>query len=109
MVIVQIITKYSYEAVDDITAKYIEVVKNNPFDRSLGKRILTSASRPTSDGVEVIALYSAKPGKLTELIKTIAKNMTNYYDVKGFSYKLQYYATEGESFEIAGMTAPDHK
>ena len=85
---------------------YLEVLKEFPFDRSLGKETIPVASNTNKNGVEIISVMEVKQGKLEEAWKWAGNRMAAFQNVKGFEYEIRLWSTLAESFEGTEYTLP---
>ena len=95
-------TDINTEAVE----KYLEVLKEYPFDKSLAKETIPVAANTNKDGIEVLSVMEVKPGKLEEAWKWAGKRMGMFQEVKGFEYNMRLWSTLTESFEDSDYKLP---
>ena len=91
----------------EVTEKYLEVVKEFPFDRSLGKETISVASNTNKKGVEIIAAMEVKQGKLEEAWAWAGKRMGLFQSIKGFEYEIRLWTTLAEAFEGSEYSLPE--
>ena len=98
---------YPTEINIEVVEKYLEVVKEFPFDRSLGKETINIASNTNKKGVEVISIMNVKQGKLEEAWKWVGNRMGPFQEVKGFEYDIRLWGTLVEAFEGTEYSVPE--
>ncbi|MFX1281675.1 MAG: hypothetical protein ACFFA3_20155, partial [Promethearchaeota archaeon] len=86
--------------------RYLEVLKEFPFDRSLGKETIPVTSNTNKNGVEVISVMEVKEGKLEEAWKWAGKRLAPFQDIKGFEYEIRLWSTLAEGLEGTDYTLP---
>jgi len=95
-------TDINQEAAD----KYMEVLKEFPFDRSLGKETVPVAATSGKKGIKILSIMEVKEGKLQEAITWAGRRMIPFQSIKGFEYKTRVWSTVVESLEPLGMSFP---
>ena len=91
----------------EVTEKFLEVVKEFPFDRSLGKETIQVASNTNKNGVEVMSIMEVKQGKLEEAWAWGSKRMGAFQSLKGFEYEMRLWSTLAEAFEGSEYSVPE--
>ena len=90
----------------EVTEKFLEVVKEFPFDRSLGKETIQVASNTNKKGVEVISVMEVKKGKLEEAWAWGSKRMRSFQSINGLEYDMRLWTTLAEAFEGSEYSVP---
>jgi hypothetical protein len=90
----------------EVTEKYLEVLKEFPFDRSLGKETIPIAATATKNGIEIISVMEVKQGKLEEAWTWIGKRLAPFQAVTGFEYEVKLWTTLTEAFQDSEYTLP---
>jgi len=90
----------------EVTEKFLEVVKEFPFDRSLGKETIAVASNTNKNGTEVISVMEVKQGKLEEAWAWGRKRMGGFQSIKGVEYDMRLWTTLVEAFEGTEYSVP---
>ena len=98
---------YPSEIGTEVTEKFLEVVKEFPFDRSLGKETIPVASNTNKKGVEILAVMEVKQGKLEEAWKWARHRMGSFQSVKGFEYDTRLWTSLTEAFEGTEYSVPE--
>ena len=91
----------------EVTEKFLEVVKEFPFDRSLGKETITVASNTNKNGQEIISVMEVKQGKLEEAWAWGRKRMGGFQSIKGLEYDMRLWTTLTEAFEGTEYSVPE--
>ena len=107
MVIVLSITRFPVNKGREVSEKYIEVSKEFPPDRSLGKEILRLAARITGNEVESIGLVEVKEGKYEEYLKRGMLIQLKYADIEGFTSKSEVFISGVDAFPMIGLEMPE--
>ena len=97
---------YPTDIEKEITPKYLEMVKQYPFDRSLGKETIPVAVTSNKKGVKVFAVIDVKEGKLQDALNWASKRMVFLQSIKGYEYKVRVWSTIGEALELTGVNSP---
>ena len=97
---------YPTEILIEVTEKYLEVVKEFPFDRSLGKETIPVTSNTNKKGAEVISVMEVKQGKLEEAIKWVGNRMRPFLEIKRFEYEIRLWSTLVEGLEGTEYSLP---
>ena len=92
---------------EEVGKKFLEVVKKNPEDKSLGKTVLAGALMRTKYGIKAISIYEAKEGKLEAALEWINENLASYSEVEGLNSRVDTMATLVESMELVGLKVPE--
>ena len=90
-----------------ITEKYFEVVKQFPFDSSLGKNTIPVAITTNKNGVKILSVMEVKEGKLEDALTWTSKRMFLLQSIKGWEYKVRVWITIGEALELGGINSPE--
>ena len=91
----------------EVTDRFFEMVKEFPFDKSLGKETIPVATNVTMRGVEVISLVEVKTGKLEEAWAWGRKRMGLFHSIKGLEYDMRLWGTLAEAIEGTGRSPPE--
>ena len=97
---------YPTDIVTEVADKYMEILKEFPFDRSLGKETIPVAATTTKKGVRILSIMEVKEGKLQEAITWVGNRMFGFQSIKGFEYKTRIWSTVVEALQPLGMTFP---
>ena len=97
---------YPTDLRDEVVKAYFKMLKEMPFDRSLGKETVQVAVTTTPKGVETLSIMNVKEGKLTEAILWTYKRMTNFQDIKGYEYTIRVWTTIVEALDSIGESLP---
>ena len=98
---------YPTDIEKEITEKYFEVVKQYPFDRSLGKDSIPVAITTNKKGVKILSIMEVKEGKLEDALTWTSKRMFLLQSIKGWEYKVRVWITIGEALELGGINSPE--
>lgn len=98
---------YPTDMNNEVTDRFFEMVKEFPFDKTLGKETLPLASNTTTQGVEVVSVVEVKQGKLEEAWAWAHKRMRLFHSIKGLEYDLRLWSTLTESLERGGRSPPE--
>ena len=107
MVIILTTTRFPVNKGREVSEKYIEVSKEFPPDRSLGKEILRLAARLTGNEVESIGLSEVKEGKYEEFLKRGMLIQLKYADIEGFTTKSEVFISGVDAFPMIGLKMPE--
>lgn len=97
---------YPTDIVPVVADKYMEMLKEFPFDKSLGKETIPVAVSSGRKGIKVLSIMEVKEGKLQEAITWVGSRMIGFQSVKGFEYKTRIWSTVVEALEPLGMSFP---
>ena len=97
---------YPTDIVQEVADKYMEMLKQYPFDRSLGKETIPVAVTTNKKGIKVVSVMEVKPEKLYEATRWVGNRMILFQSIKGFEYKTRLYSTVVEALEPLGMSFP---
>ena len=107
MVLVLSTTRFPISKAKEVGKRYIEVSKEFPPDRSIGKDILRLAARITGNEVESIGLYEVKEGKYEEYLKQIMLMQLKYADIEGINFKNEIYLSGVDALPMVGLEMPE--
>ena len=107
MVLVLGTSRFPVSKAKEVSKRYIEVAKEFPPDRSLGKEILVLAARIDGDEVEAIGLTEVKEGKYEEFYKRTMIAQLKYADIEGFTSKNEIFLSGVEAFPMIGLEMPE--
>ena len=97
---------YPTDIVPEVANKYLEILKEMPFDRSLGKELIQAAVSSSRKGIKVVSVTEVKEGKLQEALTWTGTRMIPFQSIKGFEYKTRVWSTIIEALEPLGMSLP---
>lgn len=97
---------YPTDTVPEVAEKYMEILKEFPFDRSLGKETIPVAVSSNRSGIKILSIMEVKEGKLQEAITWIGNRMFGFQSIKGFEYKTRIWSTIVEALQPLGMSLP---
>ena len=90
----------------EVADKYLEMLKEFPFDRSLGKETIPIASTTSKKGVKILSIMEVKQGKLEEALTWVGRRILPFQSIKGYEFKIRLWNTVVESLEPLGMSLP---
>ena len=99
-------SSYPTDLRDEVVKAYFKMLKEMPFDKSLGKETIQVAVTTNPKGVKSLSIANIKEGKLTEAILWTYKRMTYFQEIKGFEYKLRVWTNIVEALESIGESLP---
>ena len=91
----------------EVREKYIEIIKEFPFDKSLGKETIPVASNTNTNGIEVMSVVEVKQGKVEEAWKWGRNRMRVFQEIKGLEYDMRLWSTLTEALEGSGYSVPE--
>jgi len=97
---------YPTDIGEEIVNKYFEMLKQYPFDRSLGKETIPVAATTNKRGIKVLSVMDVKEGKLEDALTWIGSRMLLFQSIKGYEYKVRVWSTVVEALESLGMSLP---
>jgi hypothetical protein len=97
---------YPTDLNNEVIEGYFKMLKDLPFDKSLGKQTVQVAVTTTPNGVKTVSIMDVKEGKLTEAILWTYKRMTYLQDIKGFEYEVRVWTNIVEALANAGRSLP---
>ncbi|HDZ18057.1 hypothetical protein LCGC14_1866100 [marine sediment metagenome] len=100
-------TWHPTDIVTEVTEKYIEVMKEFPFDRSLGKETISIAANTNKKGVEAMSVMEVKQGKLEEAWAWAGRRLAPFHSIKGFEYEIRLWSTVAEALEGSEYSLPE--
>ena len=100
-------SSYPTDLRDKVVEAYFKMLKEMPFDRSLGKETIQVAVTTNPKGVESLSIMNVKEGKLTEAYLWTYRRMSYFQLIKGFEYKIRVWTTIVEALETINRKLPD--
>ena len=100
-------SSYPTDLRDKVVKAYFTMLKEMPFDRSLGKETIQVAVTTNPKGVKSLSIMNVKEGKLTDAILWTYKRMTFFQEIKGFEYKIRVWTSIVEALESIGESLPN--
>ena len=91
----------------EVANKYFEMLKQYPFDRSLGKETIPVAVTTNKKGIIVLSVMDVKEGKLEDAYNWVGSRMVLFQSIKGYEYKIRVWSTVVEALESIGMKMPE--
>ena len=91
---------------EEVAKVYMEELKKYPPDRSLGKS-LSTAIRPTENGIVSIETFQVKEGKLEETLNHYQNVQVMYHNIEGFKYEINVWRTAVEAMAMLGLKIPE--
>ena len=100
-------SSYPTDLRDEVVEAYFKMLKEMPFDKSLGKETIQVAVTTNPRGVESLSIMNVKEGKLTEAYLWTFKRMSYFQLIKGFEFKIRVWTTIVEALETINRKLPD--
>ncbi len=100
-------SSYPTDLRDEVLEAYFKMLKEMPFDRSLGKETIQVAVTTNPRGVESLSIMNVKEGKLTEAYLWTFKRMSYFQLIKGFEFKIRVWTTIVEALETINRKLPE--
>jgi len=100
-------SSYPTDLRDEVVEAYFKMLKEMPFDKSLGKEIIQVAVTTNPRGVESLSIMNVKEGKLTEAYLWTFKRMSYFQLIKGFEFKIRVWTTIVEALETINRKLPE--
>ena len=100
-------SSYPTDLRDEVVEAYFKMLKEMPFDKSLGKETIQVAVTTNPRGVESLSIMSVKEGKLTEAYLWTYRRMSYFQLIKGFEYKIRVWTTIVEALETINRKLPE--
>ena len=94
---------YPSDKAVEVAKKYVEAITKYPPDGSLGTQIVPAAVITTLQGIKVIGIIEVKKGKLEDAMIRVANMMAMFFNIEGFEYTMERYATVEEALKTIGM------
>ena len=91
---------------NEVAKIYIEERKKYPFDRSLGKEVVTAVSSD-ENGIISMGVIDVKEGKLEETLARDNNILVMYLNIEGYKRKQEVWSTAVEALALLGMKAPE--
>ncbi|MHA1670948.1 MAG: hypothetical protein ACTSV5_10290 [Promethearchaeota archaeon] len=107
MVFILGIATFPLSKAKEVSERFIEVTKEFPLDRPLGKQIMRLAARITGDQVESISLTEIKEVKYEEYLKQLTMDLVKYSNIEEFKYKHKIYLSGVDTFPMIGLEMPE--
>ena len=95
-----------FNKANEVAKIYIEERKKYPFDRSLGKEVVTAVSSDES-GIITMGVIDVKEGKLEETLARDNNILVMYLNIEGYKHKVEVWSTAVEALTLLGMKAPE--
>jgi hypothetical protein len=99
-------SSYPTDLREEVVEAYFKMLKEMPFDRSLGKETIQVAVTTNPRGAKTVSIMDVKEGKLTEAILWTYKRMAYFQLIKGFEYKVRVWTNIVEALESIGKSLP---
>ena len=99
-------SSYPTDLRDEVVKAYFKMLKEMPFDKSLGKETIQVAITTNPKGVKSLSIANIKEGKLTEAILWTYRRMTFFQEIKGFEYKIRVWTSIVEALDSIGESLP---
>ena len=100
-------SSYPTDLRDEVVEAYFKMLKEMPFDKSLGKETIQVAVTTNPRGVESLGIMNVKEGKLTEAYLWTFKRMSYFQLIKGFEFKIRVWTTIVEALETINRKLPE--
>jgi hypothetical protein len=100
-------SSYPTDLRDEVVEAYFKMLKEMPFDKSLGKETIQVAVTTNTRGVESLSIMNVKEGKLTEAYLWTFKRMSYFQLIKGFEFKIRVWTTIVEALETINRKLPE--
>ena len=100
-------TKYPGHINPDAVKKYMEVLKDFPPERSIGKEVVQLAVKATTKGLKTMYIMEVKQGQLDAAFTRSMKAMAPYLDIAGYNYSIELWATGAEALQTIGHSMPE--
>jgi hypothetical protein len=100
-------SSYPTDLRDEVVEAYFKMLKEMPFDKSLGKETIQVAVTTNHRGVESLSIMNVKEGKLTEAYLWTFKRMSYFQLIKGFEFKIRVWTTIVEALETINRKLPE--
>jgi hypothetical protein len=100
-------SSYPTDLRDEVVEAYFKMLKEMPFDKSLGKETIQVAVTTNPRGVESLSIMNVKEGKLTEAYLWTFKRMSYFQLIKGFEFKIRVWTTIVEALETINRKLPE--
>jgi hypothetical protein len=94
---------YPSDKAPEVAKRYLEAITKYPPDASLGTQIVPAAVITTLQGIKVIGIIEVKKGKLEDAMIRVAEMMAMFFNIEGFEYKMERYATVEEAMKTIGL------
>ena len=94
---------YPSDKAPEVAKRYLEAIAKYPPDASLGTQIVPAAVITTLQGIKVIGIIEVKKGKLEDAMVRVANMMAMFFNIEGFEYTMERYATVEEALKTIGM------
>ncbi len=100
-------TLFPFEKAPECGEKYLEALKKYPPDENLATEVVPTAVKSTLKGNKSLGIWDVKQGKLEEAIAHMARFMSVFRGIKGFSTSIDVYFNAAEAMANIGMSIPD--
>jgi hypothetical protein len=100
-------SSYPTDLRDEAVEAYFKMLKEMPFDKSLGKETIQVAVTTNPRGIESLSIMNVKEGKLTEAYLWTYRRMSYFQLIKGFEYKIRVWTTIVEALETINRKLPE--
>ncbi len=100
-------SSYPTDLRDEVIEAYFKMLKEMPFDKSLGKETIQVAVTTNPRGVESLSIMNVKEGNLTKALLWTYRRMSYFQLIKGFEYKIRVWTTIVEALESVNRKLPE--
>ena len=101
-----IVTQCWYPATkaDEMTEKYLEVLKKYPFDESVGTQIVPVAVSVNISGYESLSIVETDISNTGEALEYAKRFMIEFRNIEGLNYEIKAWSTAAEGLARMGVT-----
>jgi hypothetical protein len=90
----------------EVVAAWLRAIEKYPQPEGLFTTLVDTAVRPDKKGINVFSAYLITAGKHDAAFGYLARFMTEFFDIEGYSYEFTEWATLQEGMEMIGQPAP---
>ena len=91
----------------EVVAAWLKGLEKFPRPDGLFKPLVESAVTSDKCGIRVLSAHQTNPGKYEESVVYLAKFMTVFFDIEGYSYDFRTWMTIEEAMESIGEKMPE--
>jgi hypothetical protein len=98
---------FPFEKAPECGEKYLEALKKYPPDENLATEVVPTTVKSTLKGNTSLRIWDVKEGKLEESITYMARFLSVFRGIEGFSPSIDVYFKAEEAMANIGMSIPD--
>ena len=100
-------SRYPTNKNQEVIAAWLAALEKYPKPEGLFKVLVDTAVGSDKDGLKVFSAYLIAPGKFDEAAAYLRKFMTSFFNIEGFGYSFENWATIEEAMASIEEPVPE--